>query len=108
MGVGVTGRRSLLGQVVPFCTLSLTGLVVSTVAVGIAVQAAGVGSAGPTPAACWRPIVAAYGSLWVVQYVLADRVLFRARPGPSGTQGHGGRSVSSPSWLGGSHRRGRG
>ena len=29
------GRRSLFGQIVPFCLLSFTGLVVSTVAVGV-------------------------------------------------------------------------
>lgn len=69
-------NRSLMGQVVPFCILSFSGLALSTVAVGIA-------SAQTASWTHWAHVVAvlvanvaAYGSLWVVQYVLADRVLF--------------------------------
>lgn len=71
-----TGRRSVLGQVVPFCALSLTGLVASTVAVGAAsARTIGWGHWGHTAAVLAANVIA-YGSLWVVQYVLADRVLF--------------------------------
>jgi putative flippase GtrA len=79
-----SGRRSLFGQVVPFCTLSFAGLVVSTVAVGIvADHTTGWTHWGHT-LAILSANVAAYGTLWVAQYVLLDRVLFRERPGSSG------------------------
>ena len=78
---GAAGRRSLLRQVVPFGALSFTGLAVSTVAVGVAsAHTAGWGHWAHT-AAVLAANVAAYGSLWVVQYVLLDRVLFARRPG---------------------------
>ena len=85
------GRRSVLRQVVPFCVLSATGLVVSTVSVGLAsARTLSWGHWAHTTAVLVAN-VAAYGSLWVVQYALLDRVLFRsgsgARPpvGPDGT-----------------------
>ena len=77
------GRRSVLGQVVPFCALSFAGLVVSTLAVGAAsARTAGWGHWSHTVAVL-AANVAAYGSLWVIQYVLADRVLFVHRDGAS-------------------------
>ena len=74
-----TSRRSVLGQIVPFCALSFTGLVVSTVAVAVvAARTSGWGHWAHT-AAVLAANVAAYGALWVVQYQLLDRVLFRDR-----------------------------
>ncbi len=71
------GRRSLLGQVVPFCGLSFTGLVVSTLAVGVvAGRTSGWGHWSHT-AAVMAANLAAYGTLWVVQFQLLNRVLFR-------------------------------
>ena len=74
------GRRSLFGQVVPFCALSFAELVVSTLAVGVvAGHTSGWGHWSHT-AAVVAANVAAYGTLWVVQYRLLDRVLFRRDP----------------------------
>jgi putative flippase GtrA len=70
------GRRSLLGQVVPFCGLSFTGLVVSTLAVGVvAGRTSGWGHWSHT-AAVMGANLASYGTLWVVQFQLLNRVLF--------------------------------
>ena len=70
-------QRSLLRQVTPFCTLSFAGLVVSTLTVR-AVSARTVDlSRGWHTLAVEAANVAAYGALWVVQFVLLDRVLFR-------------------------------
>jgi putative flippase GtrA len=71
------GRRSLLGQIVPFCCLSFTGLVVSTLAVGVvAGRTSGWGHWSHT-VAVMAANLAAYGTLWVVQFHLLNRVLFR-------------------------------
>ena len=79
------GRRSLLGQIVPFTALSFTGLLVSTVAVGlVSGRTVGWSHWGHT-LAVELANAAAYGSLWVVQYVVLDRVLFRNRDEVRGT-----------------------
>jgi putative flippase GtrA len=83
-----TGRRSLVGQIMPFCALSFTGLVVSTVAVGMASGRTAGWSHWSHTVAVLSANVAAYGALWVVQYQMLDRVLFRTRtpsPGPLST-----------------------
>lgn len=70
-------QRSVLRQVTPFCALSFTGLVLSTLAVR-AVSARTIDwSRGWHTLAVEAANVAAYGALWVVQFVLLDRVLFR-------------------------------
>ena len=73
---GTADRR--LAQVVPFTTLSFAGLSVSTVAVRVAATHTAGWSRGAHTLAVELANVAAYGALWVVQYVLLDRVLFRA------------------------------
>jgi len=79
-----TGRRSMRGELVPFWILSFTGLALSTLSVSIA--AAWAGHAGLTGATRTVVIeaanVAAWGSLWVAQFVILDRYLFR-RPATS-------------------------
>jgi len=78
---GRTGRRPLVAEVLPFVALALTGLVLSTAAVAGAVHVAdahGAGAAARTVVAL-AANVTAFGSLWVVQFLLLDRVLFRAR-----------------------------
>ena len=83
------GRRSLLGQIVPFTALSFTGLLVSTVAVGlVSGRTVGWSHWGHT-LAVELANAAAYGSLWVVQYVVLDRVLFRNRDEVRGTDPDG-------------------
>jgi putative flippase GtrA len=78
------GARSWLGEIGPFCALSLAELGLSTVAVSAAARwaaAAGLGSTGRTLAAEVASVVT-FGSLWIVQYLVLDRVLFRSR-GPT-------------------------
>jgi putative flippase GtrA len=72
------GRRSVMREAVPFCVLSFTGLGLSTVAVSLAAgwaAAAGLGAAARTTAAELAN-VATFGALWVLQYLILDRVLF--------------------------------
>jgi putative flippase GtrA len=73
-----SAERSLLRQVAPFCILSFAGLAVSTLAVHGAVAWAldrGM-SAGGRAAVAALANLAAFGSLWIVQFVVLDRVLF--------------------------------
>ncbi len=74
-------RRSLAKEVVPFCILSFSGLGLSTVAVKVAATwAAGAGlGAGGVALASEAANLLTFGSLWVVQYFLLDRVLFGRR-----------------------------
>jgi putative flippase GtrA len=78
--------RSLLAQVGPFCLLSFAGLALST----LAVRATGVWAVDHGLSDGWRAATAAatnlvaFGSLWVVQFVVLDRILFRV-PRPAGT-----------------------
>jgi putative flippase GtrA len=76
------GRRSVLAEVVPFCALSFAGLGLSTAAVSAAAgwaASAGLGTTARTLAA-ETANVATYGTLWIAQFVLLDRVLFRVPP----------------------------
>jgi putative flippase GtrA len=77
---GATGRPSLRRQVVPFVALSLTGLLLSTVAVQVAADvAAGAGwSHAVTTLAVSAANLAAFGVVWIAQFVILDRVLFGA------------------------------
>lgn len=96
---GRTGRRSVTTEIGPFCILSFAGLALSTAAVSAAGRWAG-GADLPT---FWRTAVvlvanvAAFGSLWVLQFLLLDRVLFARRgPGPGpGTDGSGAAGAGS-------------
>ena len=74
---GRHGRRALLAEVAPFCALSFTGLALSTVAVSAA--AAWAAPLGPTARALAAEAanVTVFGILWLAQYVILDRVLFR-------------------------------
>jgi putative flippase GtrA len=79
---GREGRRSLVGQVLPFCALSFAGLVVSTLAVGVVADHTSSWAHWTRTAAILGANVAAYGTLWVVQYQLLNRYLFGSRPLP--------------------------
>jgi len=74
---GRTGKGSLAREVVPFWVLSLTGLAASTVAVALI----GTWSAGWDDAVRAIALPAAeagtFALLWVVQFVLLERVIFR-------------------------------
>ena len=72
------GRRSVMAEIGPFCVLSFAGLALSTLAVGAAASwaaSAGVGDTVRT-LVVEGANVAAFGSLWVLQFLLLDRVLF--------------------------------
>ncbi len=74
-----TSHRSVRAEMLPFWLLSLAGLALSTLAVTFA--AAWAGSTGLDGAARTLAIgaanLAAWASLWVAQFVILDRFLFR-------------------------------
>jgi putative FmdB family regulatory protein len=71
--------------VVPFCALSFAGLGLSSAAVAVAARLSTGWGGGPRTLMVEGANLSAYGSLWVVQFVLLDRVLFaRPRPRPPG------------------------
>jgi putative flippase GtrA len=80
-----TGHRSPLAEIGPFCTLSFAGLALSTLAVSLAAAWATHArlSTGGRTIAAEAANVAAFGSLWVVQFVVLDRLLFRSRHLPA-------------------------
>ncbi len=77
-----TGKRSLRGEVGPFWILSFAGLALST----LAVSAAAAWAARAGVDATTRTIVieaanvATFASLWIAQFLILDRILFRAGP----------------------------
>ena len=74
-------KRSIGREVVPFCALSFAGLLMSTVTVHVASSLSSHGGRLIHTGAVEFANVAAYGSLWVVQFLLLDRVLFARRTG---------------------------
>jgi putative flippase GtrA len=75
------GNRSVASEVVPFGALSVCGLMLSTLAVrGAASWADGAHlSAGTRTIAVEGANLAAFGSLWVIQFLVLDRLLFGTR-----------------------------
>ena len=70
------GERSLAGEVVPFAVLSLLGLAASTLLVTVVGHLAS-GAAPPIRTlAVEAANVAGFGSVWVLQFVVLDRLLF--------------------------------
>ncbi|HTV12443.1 MAG TPA: GtrA family protein [Acidimicrobiales bacterium] len=76
------GGKPTLAQVVPFCLLSLSGLLVSSLAVHFAAELTATGATAVRAAAVDGANLSAYGALWLLQFFLCERVLFR----PPGTQ----------------------
>ncbi len=80
-----TGRRSMKAELVPFWVLSFTGLALSTLTVSL--TAAWADSAGLDGVARTAAIelanIAAWGSLWIAQFVILDRFLFRSPTTPA-------------------------
>ncbi len=79
---GKSGNRSLAKEVVPFAAISAAGLLLSTLAVAVAsrwAEANAFGDAGRT-LTVQAANLGAFGVVWVAQFVLLDRVLFRSRP----------------------------
>ncbi len=76
------GQRSFLTEVGPFCALTFIGLALSTVAVSEAARwavADGFSTTARTLTAEAANITT-FGVLWLVQFALLDRVLFRTTP----------------------------
>jgi putative flippase GtrA len=79
---GRSGRGSVAREVVPFWVLSLAGLLLSTVTVALAGAAT---AAWPDSVrSIVLPLAQAgtFAALWVVQFVLLDRVIFRTTAAP--------------------------
>jgi putative flippase GtrA len=76
---GRTGRRSMAKEVVPFVALSATGLALSTLAVAVASRWADLHhlADGTRTITVQGANLFAFGVVWVAQFVLLDRVLFR-------------------------------
>lgn len=78
------GRPSLLGQVLPYSLLSFAGLLASTLSVHVAsVMTATAGRLSHT-AAVEIANFGSYGGLWLFQFALCERILFKKR-GPAPT-----------------------
>ena len=76
------GRPSVRRQVVPFIVLSLTGLALSTAAVHVAAGLTDGWSRTAATVAVVAANLGAFGLVWIAQFVILDRVLFRHRPAP--------------------------
>lgn len=77
---GKGGRRSVRAEVIPFVALSFAGLAISTLAVHTAATWAdgrGWSSLARTALVMTTNLIS-FGSLWVFQFVLLDRLLFRS------------------------------
>jgi putative flippase GtrA len=77
---GRSGRSSLLSEVLPFWALSLAGLVLSTVAVSMVGSAAANWSTTARAVALPFANLSTFAALWLVQFALLDKVLFRVVP----------------------------
>ena len=67
-------------EVIPFGAFSLLGLALSTFAVHEAGLAVAHWTRSGRAAAVEGASLASFGALWVIQYLVLDRVLFRVRP----------------------------
>ena len=72
------GQRSLHRQALPFCLLSFSGLIISTIAVHLASDATLHSTRFVHTATVEIAVIGSYGALWMLQFVLCDRILFRS------------------------------
>ena len=77
---GRTGRSDLWREVVPFWSLSITGLVLSTIAVASVAHATTGWSTSARSIALPLANLAVFGGLWLVQFALLDQVVFKVVP----------------------------
>jgi putative flippase GtrA len=84
---GKSGRRSILNEVGPFCAMTFLGLALSTIAVSFAsALAASSGfSTGVRTFVIEAANAGAWGSIWLGQFFVLDRVLFADGSQPSST-----------------------
>ena len=73
------GRGSVTREVLPFWVLSLTGLAVSTIAVARVSALTSTWTSSARAVALPLANLSVFAALWVVQFFLLDRVIFRQR-----------------------------
>jgi putative flippase GtrA len=73
-----SGKRSILRQALPFALFSFAGLILSTIAVHLAVDATAHSSRLIHTATAELASIASYIPLLLIQFMLCDRVLFRS------------------------------
>ena len=81
---GKTGQRSLAAEVGPFVALSFAGLALSTLTVAAADHWASGAHLSSLARTCVveGASLAAFGSLWLAQFAILDKLLFRPTPSP--------------------------
>jgi putative flippase GtrA len=72
-------RSSYTREVLPFWVMSITGLVLSTIAVGAVDHLTAGWAATARSIALPAANLATWGALWIAQFVVLDRVIFRDR-----------------------------
>ena len=90
---GVSGKPSFRRQIAPFVGLTLAGMILSTVVVGMVGDIAEHSgwSHGVTAMFAVVANLAAWGAVWIVQFIVLDRLLFKpvvaltATPAGTGT-----------------------
>jgi putative flippase GtrA len=83
---GKSGRPSVSREMLPFAAVTATGLALSTLAVAIAARAADDWATSTRTLTVQAASLSAFGIVWVVQFVLLDRILFRQRGAPRDRQ----------------------
>lgn len=73
------GHGSLAREVLPFWALSLTGLAVSTIVVARVASLTSTWAASSRAVALPIANLSVFAALWVVQFVVLERVIFRHR-----------------------------
>ena len=77
---GRSGRGSLAREILPFWVLSLAGLVASTLTVSVVASVAAHWSTSARAIALPLANLCAFAALWLVQFALLDKVLFKPAP----------------------------
>ncbi len=77
---GCAGRGSLAREIAPFWFFSLAGLVASTGAVSFVSAASAHWSTSARAIALPVANLSVFGALWLVQFALLDRILFKPAP----------------------------
>lgn len=76
---GKQGRRSVSGEVMPFVAISASGLGLSTLAVAVMSHAAEHWPTTERTVSIQIASLAAFGLVWLAQFVILDRILFKHR-----------------------------
>ena len=91
------GRRSLRSEVVPFVALTAAGLLLSTIGVAIASAITARDATSTRTLVIEAANISAYGIVWLVQFAILDRVLFRTVQPSAGSMFAGQRPAGSRS-----------